>query len=259
MKSARTALWTSARPLIALCGIAALVVSADATAASAPAGVPIARLTLEQRLATAPDAMLVQVGARTMTLGALRAAHRAREAGVMRARAFGNVVHGKNLTAQNGTRAVSAANPSTLQMVPQPFVEPPSQYASAPADMQAFCNAAKASACLYLPPGQEVSILSDGVSDWDGMVTQAQCAQEGGTWQGMWNAYFCAFAYPSSVTTHFTPAANFKLAQSAACDASMFAYKVDTHGAVTVWINHPPAILTTGNTQVCTVSVTPGT
>ncbi len=219
---------------------AALVASGASPGASADAGVPISKLSLPERLRTAPDATAVQLGTRTTTLGALRAAHRARLSGLLRARALGTFVHGK------------------LAFGPQPFIEPPSQYANAPADMKAFCAAAQASACLYLPPGQEVTIESTGVSDWDGMVTQPQCAQQGGVWQGMWNAYFCAFTYPAAVTTHFAPAANFKVSQSAQCDTSMYAYKVDTHGAVSIWTTVAPVIMTTGPNVACVVTVTPG-
>lgn len=259
MKSARQALYASARLVVVWCIPAMLVLGRATPVAADQVPVPIARLTLQQRLLTAPPGLVVQVGPRTTTLGALRAAHRAREAALMRAPTLGGLAHGHNVALSNGLhRVAGASNPGTLQVAPQPFVEPASQYATAPADMRAFCDAAKASACLYIPPGQEVTIMSDYISDWDGMVTQAQCAQEGGSWSGMWDSYFCAFAYPSNVTTHFTPASDFKLTQSASCDTSMFAYKVDPHGAVSISITRPAQIITTTNADVCTVSVTPG-
>jgi hypothetical protein len=246
MKSIRVPFGASARLLIVASVVVALVGSAGAPRVLAAAAVPLAKLSLSERLRSAPDSTIVQLGPRTTTLGQLRAAHRAREAALLRARSTGIVLRGK-LTLGN------------VAVVAQPFVEPPSQYASTPADMRAFCAAAQASACLYLPPDQQVTAEQAGVSDWDSLVTQSQCAQEGGTWSAIWSDWFCAFNYPASVTVHFTPAANFKLAQSANCDRNTFAYKVDNHGAITISLSIAmPVIMTTGNNMTCVVSVTPG-
>ena len=46
----------------------------------ATTALPISRFSLTERLSTAPDATVIQVGSRTMTLGELRAQHRSREA-----------------------------------------------------------------------------------------------------------------------------------------------------------------------------------
>ncbi|HEX3549262.1 MAG TPA: hypothetical protein VHT53_02755 [Candidatus Elarobacter sp.] len=254
MKSARRALATSARVFAGLCAVVALLAPGASPPAVAQAGVPIATLTLAERRQTAPGTTVVHIGSRTTTLAALRAAHVAREAALARASAVGTLVHNKGVATAEKMRPAGR-----MQIGPQPFTEPPSQYASAPGDMRAFCAAARASACLFLPPDQQVTVLSSGVSDWDGMIDQQQCAQEGGNWEGMWNAYFCAFAYPEAVTVHFPPAANFTFSQSATCDSSTFAYNVDSHGAVSIhMIVVPPVIITTHPGTFCAVTVTPG-
>ncbi len=257
MSSPRTALSMSAPVVAGLCGVAALFAPA-AVPVVAQTVVPIAKLSLAQRLQSAPGGTVVLVGSRTTTLAALRAAHRARELALARAGSVGAIVASKNIPLRGGTHPIaSAVNPATLQTVPQPVVEPASQYASAPADMRAFCAAAHASACLYLPPNQQVSVQPTYVSLWDSLITQQQCAQEDGSWDGMWNSWFCAFAYPNNVTVNFTPAADFKLTQSATCDATTFAYTVDPHGAVNIRVTLAPVIMTTHPGTFCAVTVTP--
>jgi hypothetical protein len=266
MNGVRPALPTSARLLVLFAGVVALVGSANAPRALAATSIPIAKLSLAERLSTAPDSTTVQLGSHTTTLGQLRAAHRARELALRKAGSLGIVLRGKLTPVQGGgTRTIGSSehtnvgNSGNLQIVPQPFVEPPSQYASAPADMKAFCAAAQASACLYLPPGQQVTMESDGVADWDGLITQAQCVQEGGTWGAIWNSWFCAFNYPASVTVHFPPAANFKFTQSANCDRTTFTYTIDLHGAIRISLAAAtPVIVTTDDNPTCVVSVTPG-
>jgi hypothetical protein len=67
-----------------------LVLGGAAPRAFAAEPVPIAKLSLNQRLATAPDSTVVRIRPRlTTTLGKLRAAHRAREAALVNARAAG--------------------------------------------------------------------------------------------------------------------------------------------------------------------------
>jgi hypothetical protein len=215
-----------------------LLVAVTATA------LPIDKLSLPERLVNAPPATVVQLGERTATLAQLRVEHRAHVAAFVRAAGLG--------------RAVASKLSGSFPVVALSVVEPPSQYASAPGDMRAFCQAAHASACLYLPPDQQVTAEQAGVSDWDALVTQAQCAQGGGTWSGMWNSYFCAFNYPSSVIVHFTPAANYKLSKSAACDRT-FTYTVDDHGAIEITLAVTlPVIMTTDDNPTCVVTVSPG-
>jgi hypothetical protein len=265
MKCPRNAPPSIVRLLVLSAGVLALAASGNVQHALAATVVPFEKLSLNERLSTAPDSTAVQVGPRTTTLGQLRAAHLAREAAFLKAASMGSALHGKLLPLQaGGVRTIdgghtSVVNPANFQIAPQPFVEPPSQYASAPADMKAFCNGAQASACLYLPPGQQVTAEQAGVADWDGLVTQTQCTQEGGSWGAMWNSYFCAFTYPASVVVHFTPATNFKLTQFASCDLSTFAYKVDDHGAISISLRvATPVIMTTDNNPTCVVSVVPG-
>ncbi len=263
MKSSQKSPLTAPRLWILLAGVVALAGSASAPRALAATAVPLAQLSLGERLSGAPDSTVVQLGPRTTTLGQLRTAHRAREAAFLKAGLAGATLRGNPVSAGGGTHTVvtgrtPVGNLGNLQ-VAQSVIEPQSQYASAPADMKAFCNGAQASACLYLPPDQQVTAESTGVADWDSLVTQAQCAQEGGAWGGIWNSYFCAFNYPASVTVHFTPAANYKLSRSANCDRSTFAYTIDVHGAITISMTAAlPVIMTTDDNPTCVVSVTPG-
>lgn len=224
-----------------LIACAVLAGSAGARHALAATPVPIARLSMAERLTSAPESTTVQFGPHMATLGELRVAHRAHVAAFLRAAAMGGAARAKLASLEALT-----------------ILEPPSQYASAPGDMRAFCTAAHASACLYLPPQQQVTAEQTGVSDWDGLITQAQCAQGGGAWSGMWNSYFCAFEYPASVIVHFTPAANYKISQSAQCDRT-FQYTVDVHGAISISLAVAmPVIMTTDNNPTCVVTVTPG-
>jgi len=264
MKGCRKALRTTLR-LLAVCIGIALAGSVNVPGVRAATALPLAKLSLAQRLSTLPDSTAIQLGTRMTTLGALRAAHQARETALARASSMGSLLHGKPIPLQVtglhslGSADTNAVTSGKLQVSPQPVVEPPSQYASSPADMKAFCSAAAASACLFLPPNQQVTTGASGVADWDSLITQTQCNGEGGTWGAIWNGSFCAFNYPASVTVHFTPAANFKLTQSANCDKSTFTYDVDTHGAITISLkNAAPAIVTTDNNPTCVVSVVPG-
>jgi len=61
---------------------------------------------------------------------------------------------------------------------------------------------------------------------------------------------------PSDVIVHFTPAANYQLAHSAACDRT-FKYTVDEHGAIEISLN-VSGIITTDDNPTCVVTVTPG-
>lgn len=265
MRNRRNALPPTVRLLVLFAGVAALAWSANAPRALAATTVPLEKLSLSERLSSAPDSTPIQFGPRATTLGILRAAHRAREAALSKAASLGAGLRGKLVPIQGGAAIantgprLNGVNAGNLQVAPQAFIEPSSQYASAPADMKAFCGAAQASACLYLPPNQQVTAEQSGVADWDSLVTQTQCAQEGGTWSSIWNGTFCAFNYPASVVVHFTPAANFKLARSASCDHGTFTYDIDVHGAITITLaGAVPAIVTTDDNPTCIVSVIPG-
>jgi hypothetical protein len=247
--------------LLVLVGVA--LIGAASTATAAPAG----SLTLQQLKSAAPASTIVQVGKQTFTLGQLRAAHDAREATFRKAGSVGLGIGGllkkqTPIVLHERIGVIARGGAATI-LSPTLVVEPRSQYASTPADMQAFCAAAAASACLYLPPQQQVSGWSDGsIVDFDYLVDQGQCGQEGGTWAARFGGLSsCAFYYPSRVVVHFTPASNYKLSRTASCDQSTWTFQVDVHGAVTIQIVPQHAgygDFTTGNSAACVVRVSLG-
>jgi hypothetical protein len=247
---------------LAVAALAGFAVADRALGATSPS---FDKMSMDDRLTNAPDATVVKIGTLTTTLGKLRAAHRAREASLSQGGALGTAAHGKLTTVVGpsaigiaGAKAVNVSGAPSLTLTP--IVEPPSQYASAPADFKAFCSAAAASACLYLPPDQVVTTVGTAVSDFDPLVTQSQCGQEGGSWETY--ASFgdtCAFKYPTAALVHFTPAASYKYSQAVHCDSSMFMVTIDEHGAIYLTSKIPyGAVMTTDDDATCIVSVTPG-
>jgi len=235
---------------------------AGASAAAPP--VPLARLSLQERLLTAPASTMVQVGRLTVPLGVLRAAHVRRDLDFVRARAAGLQLGailkgGRPVVVRSGPVAVGRP-PLGAVLATTTIVEPPSQYASAPADMKAFCAAAAASACLYLPPFQQVSPWAGGyIADFDVLIDQTQCDFEGGTWAGVFGSpALCAFYYPASVVVHFDPAANYQIASTASC-AGMWTYQTDARGAVSIQLlAQYNSAFQTGASAACVVRVTVG-
>jgi hypothetical protein len=235
----------------------------------------------------------------TTTLGKLRAAHRARKAAFDNAsvagirarqelyakpmvivRLGGTINHGAGPTPTPVTyrqhvggpsfptphvypQKSNLGNPSLPTPIPAPtpvaIVESASQYASAPPDMRAFCDAAKASACAYLPAQQSGYFMNGQIADYDWMITQSQCAQEGGTWSLLFS-WYCQFNYPPSVVVYFTPAKSYRLQQSASCDNSLWSYTVDPHGAISIQYKNPTpySAWSATNNPTCVVRVAVG-
>ncbi len=247
------------RLLLVVAG-AALLCGASPTNA-----VPLSRLSLRERLSTAPASTVVRLGTRTVTLGQLRAAHNAREVYLEKAGTFG--LNAAGLLQKQKPVVLKVASKGNVGRNLGPIlssnavVEPPSQYASAPADMKAFCSNAKASACLYLPPQQQVSPWNGAILDQDGLIDQSTCQNEGGSWAQWFSfgGYVCGFNYPTSVVVHFTPSSSYKLTQTASCDKSVWNYQVDVHGAISIQANPQYyASFTTGNNPTCVLRVTLG-
>ena len=265
MKSSRRAAVAVARLLVVYVGVVALAAWVVAGRALGASDVPFEKMSMADRLNNAPDATVVHLGPVTTTLGAARAAHRAREASLSQAAGLGLAAQGKLTTVLAGAAlTVGGAKTTTVGGTPtpkptlKPSVESPSDYASVPADMKAFCKAAAASACAYLPPNQQLWFSSGrGVLiDYDGLVTQSQCTQEGGTWIPG-SAPYCTYNYPVWVIVHFTPAANYQFTQSAHC-ANMFTPTVDDHGAIEITVKGSGLGVATANDATCIVMVTPG-
>jgi hypothetical protein len=261
MKSSRRTVLAAVRLFVVCAGVAAAAAATVAGRAIGATDTPFEKMSIDDRLKNAPDSTVVHLGTGTTTLGAMRAAHAAREAALSQAGALGLAAQGKMTTVVGlttvtvgGLRAVDVGGTPP----PKPVVEPQSDYASAPADMKAFCKAAAASACLYFPPGNTMYTNGNIAFEEDMLVTQSQCTQEGGGWYQGYVGFYCQYNYPAVVVVHFAPAANYKFTQSAHCDKNIFSYTVDDHGAIQITANVAGLGTTTGDDASCLVTVIPG-
>jgi hypothetical protein len=238
-------------------------------------------------LSTAPDSTVVKLSSKlSVTLGKLRAAHKSREQARIDAKSKGAAA-GKALKAQHLriVRLSKSKNVKTMAQIrighvgpvfgptPTPFpilrvggyinpswlwnlsttvVEPSSSYASTPADMRAFCSAAQASACAYLPPNVYVVPQGSTLINEDPFIPDPQCTQEGGRYDGS----LCYFAYPEPVVVNFNPG-NYQIASSASCNPP-WQYQIDVHGAVIISLAGNTIPSFTGANPTCIVRVTIG-
>jgi hypothetical protein len=266
-------------PFVSLAVASLVLVGVPLRDARASTPVAIEKLSTAQRLTTAPDSTAVTAGKITTTLGKLRAAHKAREAARAHAKSAGIAAHskllGKPLTIVgighgfNPVHTGRATKPpipkyvgvihgvGTFGNLATPVIEPSSQYASAPADMKAFCAAAQASACAYLPAQQYVGIFNGVAEDFDSLISGSQCVQEGGTVNSLYGLLSCYFGYPATITVPFSPAASFQLSQAASC-SSPWTYSVDPHGAIRIQLSVTGTEYATGNGATCIVRVMVG-
>jgi hypothetical protein len=259
-----------------------LVAGAAPRDARAAAPVAIEKLSTAQRASTASDSTAVTVTYKggkkvTTTLGKLRSAHKAREAARGNAKTVGLAAHdklaGKPLTlVPIKTHPVYTGHShkpfipkyvggvshglGAFGHLPATMIEPSSMYGSAPGDMKAFCAAAQASACAYLPAQQTVSVYNGVAEDFDTLISGSQCVQEGGTVNSLFGLMSCYFGYPASVTVPFTPAADYKLSQSAVC-TSPWTYGVDPHGAISIQLSRS-GTFSTGDGATCIVRIKVG-
>jgi hypothetical protein len=125
--------------------------------------------------------------------------------------------------------------------------------------MKAFCDAAQASACAYLPAQSSGYFINGQILDYDWLITQSQCGQEGGQWLPDFS-WYCQFSYPQSVRVNFTPAKSYRLQQSASCDNSLWSYTVDPHGAISIQYKNPTeySAWSATNNPTCVVRVAVG-
>jgi hypothetical protein len=101
-----------------------------------------------------------------------------------------------------------------------------------PADLLAFCKAAAATACLYLPSGRTLYQGAVWVWDMDPFITdQKMCISQGGNPEGGG----CAYYYPTAYALKFNPgpptAHGYPVTHSATCP-SHFQDTVDPRGAI---------------------------
>ena len=230
------------------CGsLIVLLAAMTCPAFGAPVARTVASLTATE-LATLPDATLIKVNAGpTVSLGILRSQHQSRlhrfamaafhvidfvEGNPDRPIIVGSVY---NATAPRTRTAVPSALNKSLP-VPMDFsVTRFGVPGPLPADFVAFCKAATATACLYLPSGVPLAFGSGAAVDTDPLVIDAGlCSTQGGAE----SASGCAYSYPLKYNVNFNPgqrtSQGYNLMQSTNCP-SPFSDTVDPkNGAVSL-------------------------
>jgi hypothetical protein len=217
-------------------------------------------------LATLPDATLVKLKTgRTVTLGVLRSEHKLRLQRFADAAKLGALLLKTQLNAEKQEKKAKRGTLIPMNFSLKNFKYPPA--IQLPADFLAFCKAAVATACLYLPgvslyggsdpSGQPLPLL-----DFDPLITDPHlCTSEGG------DANFtstkvmlgCAYYYPAQYTLDFNPgqptAQGYPVTHSAICPSRFITYTVDPHGAVSLNVVSPLYPLTSRKTCVVRVFV----
>jgi len=133
------------------------------------------------------------------------------------------------------------------------------------ADFWAFCKAAAATACLYLPGGK---LYSDGpynYLDFDPLITdQHTCTLEGGqpNFGATKQMLGCSYYYPTQYNLTFNPgrptAQGYPVTHSADCPSRFVNYTVDPRGAVSLNVVSTSYIPTWGplaSLKTCVVRV----
>ena len=259
-------------------GCAALTLLLAATTRptfGAPTASAVESLSAAQ-LSRLPDAALIKLKTgRTVSLGILRTEHKLRLQRFADAAKLGKqrALLQKHMGLASNTQAKLALG--TIQ--PQPtlvpmdfslnhFSQPPQQgacpgcfsggQAPLPADYLAFCKAAHATACLYLPSGLNCGSAAPWVYcyDDDPLITDSPlCGSEGGVLAPSWGCYYF---YPLQYSLNFNPGPPtaqgvYNVTQSANCP-SPFVVTVDPHGAVSLTTS---SMAFTSPTPSCVVSV----
>ncbi len=182
----------------------------------------------------------MKVGKLTTTLGALRLEHLSTVA------RFGAV---------NPAALRVGANAAIL-LPSKAVVEPQSGYKDGASDMQAFCNAKKATLCLYYPASTTLWQGGGWASQIDTYITDpAVCAYQNGSML----ASGCQYNYPTYYTANFIPGSAGPFTAKVDCDADNWTTPViDQHGAVAVKTTRPIGHdFTTGpKVSTCLVYVT---
>lgn len=209
---------------------------------------PITSLSRDER-AKLPDNTLVTLkSGHTVSLGALRADHRALLERFARAGALGKSVASQlAMSARSAhpapppnARVGSGTKPQipitgVLAHLPHrvPFKMPVVNWVHMPKDYFDFCMAAEASACLYLPPNTSFSDPSANHNDAfviendPLIVDDSVCSFDG----GLPGVAGCVFVYPQTLLTNFQPTG--PLSTNAACPPPA-KYTVDPKGAIQV-------------------------
>jgi hypothetical protein len=210
--------------------------------------------------ASLPDTTLIKLKTgRTASLGVLRSEHKLRlqrfaDASMLGKRAF--VFEKKKKSAGPGT------------LVPMNFSLKNFNLAAVlgplPADMLAFCKAARVTACLYLPGGTPF-VGPSFYMDYDYLITDAkQCISEGGqtNFTSTMKMLGCSYYYPNQYILKFNPgppaAQGYPVTHSATCPSRFVNYTVDPRGAVSLNIVNTSYVPTWGpinSLKTCVVRV----
>ncbi len=247
---------------------------------------PISSLTAEERARLPDNTQVTLESGKTVSLGTLRAEHRARLERFSRAAALGKIAAGKlsphpaprtQISSTGAGKAGSSAPPGkavggrTAQVSPNISLPPalvPFQFSASknsgfpvPRDYLDFCQAANASACIYQPANATFKKIvrpeehKSSALEQDFLIDRAICEFDGGQFGAADPASpaardVCNFFYPMEQTTSFKPTG--PLDTSTVCDPPA-KYIVDPKGAVQVSIE---TAVSTGPTPVsCIVQV----
>jgi hypothetical protein len=216
-------------------------------------GAPTARtaesLSAAER-ASLPDTTLIKLKTgRTVSLGVLRSEHKRRlqrfaNASMLGKRASQLLTHGGGAPSirSKSKKKGKKVDPGTL--VPMNFslknFNLPAVLGPLPADMLAFCKAARVTACLYLPSGTPF-VGPSFYMDYDYLITDAkQCTSEGGqtNFTSTMKMLGCSYYYPNQYILKFNPgpptAQGYPVTHSATCPTRFVNYTVDPRGAVSL-------------------------
>ncbi|HMF92077.1 MAG TPA: hypothetical protein VKL40_15640 [Candidatus Angelobacter sp.] len=284
----------SLRALLGLAsGLVALLAMTPVVAAASADQTPraIGSITIVE-LQSLPDSTTVKLDSgRVVSLGTLRAEHRARMERFSRATALGQATAAK--LAAHPANVAPAGGPTTATAPPTPgqnvkaspakpvrantvvtpkldvlsntfvrFKMPSYMGLPVPKDYADFCKAANPTVCIYFPASTILTLVGTTgpttfARDEDYLITDmAICKYDGGLFAasgGTFGRPYCEFYYPSDNTALFMPTG--PISTSEACDPPA-KYVLDPKGAVKVVYPFPAFSLTTGGTPVgCVVQV----
>lgn len=239
---------------------------------------PITSLTPDERNKLPDNTEVTIKSGKTVTLGTLRADHRARMERFAKAAELGRIVAGKlkphnqGIPMSSGRKTgspiagpdkpvVSTTGREVVRVTPQPrlvpFKMPVSPIASTtPKDYVDFCTAANSTVCLYFPAFAKMAnnVPPHWIMEVDYLITDGTtCFSEGG-WE--LKGGVCEFFYPMDMAATFPLTGPFDT--KVACDPPA-KYIVDDKGAVQVSYAGPAdssGYFTTGSSPItCVVQV----
>jgi hypothetical protein len=218
-----------------------------------------ASLTADERNRLPDNTMVKLQTGRIASLGDLRAEHQARLARFANASGLGQMA-----ATELAQPAVTGPIPKKegKSLVPSHIVRGSGH--PTPTDYLDFCNAAKASACLYLPARQTMLYLggipqsgtTTWVEDFDPLFNDGSFCRHSGGVPAFPAKDGCFFWYPGNSTTTFK--ATGSLSTKASCGPPG-EYKVDRHGTIEAafaFSSSSSELFTTGKkTVTCVVRV----